>query len=175
MGKPVYVVSRDQDWQRICAKHKTLVHIAQFEMLDRAIRAEWLSDDLWSDEELVELVLGKQDALKPMLESALTYASRVNFGDGNIDSLTLDYLRPHGLAITDIHSGKDKVNFQGELFHSVSYSAEVFIDDEEMNNTLEDQLLGDVELVASITIVLPLDYPKNIEIVKTVDGGSTTR
>ena len=161
------MVSGDEDWQRSCAKHKALVYVRHLsEMLDKAIRAEWLSDDLWSDEELLELALAKQDVLKPMLENALTEASRVNLGDGNIESLTLDYLGPHGLAITDIRSDEEKIEFGGELFHSVHYSADVSIEDEQMHNTLEDQLSGSAELVASITLVLSLSNPKDIEIVR---------
>jgi PIN domain-containing protein len=165
-GRPIYVVSGDGDWSRVCSQHPALIHVKHLsEMLDRAIRAEWQSDDLWSDEDLLKLVLDQEDKLTKMLESALSYASTVNLGDGAIDDLTLDGLFAHGLAITDIHSGEDRMTFRGELFHFVDYSANVHIEDDEMNNTLEDELSGQAELVAKITLELPLDDPKRVDII----------
>src|SRR5688572_4673694 len=53
-GKKIFVVSGDGDWKRVCEKHPTLIFVEHLsEMIDKAIRAEWRSDDLWSDEELL--------------------------------------------------------------------------------------------------------------------------
>jgi hypothetical protein len=164
-GKPVHVVSADDDWTRACAKHATLIRVRHLsEMLDKAIRAEWLSDDLWSSEELLAFVQAKATTLKPLLEHALESASTVNLGDGQIESLIVEHFTLYGLAITTIYERGDIVSFRGELFHTVQYSADVSIEDEEMLNTLEDHLSGEQELVASIEIDLPLNDPSNIEI-----------
>jgi hypothetical protein len=165
-GKPVFVVSADEDWSRVCAKHAALKHVQHLsEMLDKAIRAEWLSTDLWSEDELLAFVQAKSDTLKPRLESALRSASTVNLGDGELEDLTIDDLSLDGLAITEIHQRGEIISFSGELFHTVYYSADVSLDDEEMQNTLEDYLSGHQELVASITIDLPLNDPRNVDIV----------
>jgi PIN domain len=165
-GKQIYVISGDGDWPATCAKHAAhLVHVHRLsEMLDKAIRAEWLSDDLWSDEELLEFIEAKRDDLKTMLESALESASKVNLGDGRIESLTVKDISLLSLSVTDIWQGIDNITFRGELVHTVNYEAHVSIEDDEMHNTIEDWLYGSKELVATLTIELPLTNPREITI-----------
>ena len=87
---PVYVVSGDGDWERACKANPSLIYIRHLsEMIDKAIRAEWLSTDLWSDEELLEFISAKKTEWLPMMETALRSASQVNLGDGEINSLTI--------------------------------------------------------------------------------------
>jgi hypothetical protein len=171
--RPIYVVSCDEDWSQTCEKHREIVHVKRLsEMLDKAIRSEWRSDDLRSDEELLKLLIAKEDKLKSELERALAYASKVNLGDGVIHDLTLDDLFVRGLAITDVHQREEEIIFSGELFHSVWYAAIVYIEDDGFDNTLENCLTGEAELTACITIVLPLDDPTSVEIsdVHYLDG-----
>ena len=66
-----------------------------------------------------------------------------------------------------IHRAVDDIGrstFRGELFHYVHYSANISIEDDEMLNTIEHQLSGRADLVAEITLVLPLSNPKDIKI-----------
>jgi hypothetical protein len=162
-GKKIYVVSGDGDWCRVCAQSPSLIHIERLsEVIDRAIRAEWRSDDLWSNKELLAFLMAKMDQLKPMLESALERDSRVNLGDGSIDMLELDDVDLLGLAATDIHRGDHEITFRGELFHSVHYSVSISIDDDEMNNVIEHQASGSADLTAKIWLDLPLNNPKEI-------------
>lgn len=164
-GKKIFVVSGDGDWKRVCEKHSCLIAVEHLsEMIDKAIRAEWRSDDLWSDEELLGFLETKIDQLKPMLQSELERRSRVNLGDGSIDHFALEDVQLMGLAVTDIEDGEDVVTFKGELFHYVYYSAEISIEDEEMLNQIEHQLSGEADLVAKIKLVLPLSDPRDIKI-----------
>jgi hypothetical protein len=164
-GKKIFVVSGDGDWKRVCEKHPTLIFVEHLsEMIDKAIRAEWRSDDLWSDEELLGFLAAKMDQLKPLLQTALESSSRVNLGDGSIDHFNLDDVDLLGLAITYVKHGDDDVTFIGELFHEVHYSADISIEDDEMFNTIEHELSGRGDLVAEIEWVLPLDNPKDIKI-----------
>ena len=123
-GKKIFIVSGDGDWKRVCEKHPSLILVEHLsEMIDKAIRAEWRSEDLWSDEELLGFIGAKMTLLKPMLQSALESSSRVNLGDGSIDSFELDDVNLMGLAVTYIKDDDDDITFRGELFHYVHYSA----------------------------------------------------
>ena len=164
-GKRIFVVSGDGDWRRACEQSPSFIHLEHLsEVIDRAIRAEWRSDDLWSDEELLAFLEAKKSLLKPMLESALTRVSRVNLGDGSIDALNLEDLDLLGLAITDIRDGDDEVIFGAELFHYIHYSANISIEDDEMNNLIEHEVSGNADLVAKIKLTLPLNNPKDVVI-----------
>jgi hypothetical protein len=172
-GKKVFVVSGDGDWKRACEQAPSLIHAEHLsEVIDRAIRAEWRSDDLWSDDELLEFVAAKMDLMKPMLQSALTDSSRVNLGDGSIDHLEMDDIDLMGLAVIDIRHGEDDIEFGGELFHYVHYSANISIDDDEMNNKIEHEVSGCADLVAKVRLILSLSNPKDIIIdeVRYSDG-----
>jgi PIN domain len=176
-GKTIYVVSGDDDWARTCARHPTLVHFRHLsEMLDKAIRAEWLSGDLWTDEELLDLLRAKSKELTLLIESALQSASKVNLGDGQIDSLTVEQATLRGLAITSIYENGKVLTFYCELFHFVEYTADISIDDDEWLNTIEDTIAGEAELVASIVMELNLNDIKNVKIVSVdYDDGLNLR
>ena len=133
-------------------------------MIDKAIRAEWLSTDLWSDAELLEFVSAKKSEWLPMMESALRSDSQVNLGDGEINSLTIDDVTLEGLAITTISEHDGVLSFQGELFHFVDYTADVSIGNDEFINTIEDTLTGQEQLTAYISIDLPLGNPKDVHV-----------
>lgn len=164
-GKKIYIVSGDGDWKRVCEKHPSLICVEHLsEIIDKVIRAEWRSDDLWSDEELLGFLAAKMNLLKPMLQSALESNSRVNLGDGSIDHFDLEDVDLVGLAITHIEDDDDDITFSGELFHNVYYSADISLEDEELLNTIEHQLSGRAELVAEIRLVLPINNPENIKI-----------
>ena len=166
IDKPVHVVSADPDWSRVCAKNTSLVHITRLsELLDRAVRAEWLSDDLWSEDELLNFLRAKSEKFTPLLESRLASSTSVNLGDGSLDSLAVEDLQLEGISITDIRPKNETITFGAELFHSVRYTAQVSIDDEEWQNVIEDELSGNADLVASIEIDLPLNHPSDVEVV----------
>ena len=119
-------MSGDGDWKRVCEKHPFLISVEHLsEIIDKAIRAEWRSDDLWSDEELLGFLAAKMNQLKPMLQCALESRSRVNLGDGSIDHFELEDVDLMGLAITYIKDDDDDITFSGELFHCVYYSADI--------------------------------------------------
>lgn len=162
----VYVVSSDDDWRRVCEANPRLTHCKHLsEIIDIAIRAEWRSNDLWSDEDLLEYVRDQKETLLPMMQTALEFESTVNKGDGQIDSLMISNLFIEGIAVTYIEERGDTMIFSGEIFHSIWYDASVSIEDDEMNNTIEDAVSGSADLVARFALELPLKNPRQITIL----------
>lgn len=164
--KPIYVVSADSDWKRVSEKCPSIVHIQHLSgILDIAVRAEWLSDDLWSDEELLAMIEKKKKDLLPMLARELEYSSSVNLGDGKINHFDLSDVSLMGFSATYISKENDSLVFSGELFHEVHYEADASIDDDELITEYEESFSGYKELVAIVRISLPLANPTEVEIL----------
>jgi hypothetical protein len=171
--RQICIVSADGDWKRICDEHpqlKLYTHLS--EIIDRAIREEWLTPDVWSEDELLGYIRANTDTLKLLMERELRRSSRVNKGDGQIDELTIDTLFFDSIAITSATSQGKSVAIGAELFHTVFYYAAGTIDDDEFSNVIEGDFADSIELVAQVMIKVPLDNPRNIQFLSVdyVDG-----
>lgn len=163
----VFVVSADEDWKRACEDRPRLTCVRHLsEILNRAIRAEWQSDELFPEDDLLDALKNQEAALKIKLASALMGASRVNLGDGDLAWLDIDLLYIGGFAATTIWDRGNKLEVEGELFHDAYWTAGVSIDDDELNNVIEHDAEGKAEdLVATLTIEVTLDGPITISIL----------
>ena len=166
MNMEIYVVSGDDDWQRTCASHSKLVHVRHLsEVLDKAIRGEWLDKDLMPTAELLTILRSQCDALKAAATSALSSASTVEYGDGNLDDLVIDHLWCDEFAITDVHERGKLIDIYGELFISIHYLALISLEDDEMLNTIEGEQSGQAELSCNVALELTLSEPKSLKVI----------
>lgn len=149
----IHVVSADEDWRRTCERHPELVYFQRIsEVLDKAIRTEWLSKELRPDDELLWLLRTKKETLRSLLAQNLRGHSSVNFRDGDLDDLEIEDLHLEAISIIDAWQHEDLINIQAELVHTVHYAAMASIYDEEFDNTLEAELAGEDSLVATVDV-----------------------
>jgi hypothetical protein len=166
IGTKIIIVSGDLDWKKTCENHPAFIHKSHIsQMLDMAIRAEWQSSEHFPSDELLTRMKAQEADLKRMLEIALTSASRVNLGDGNVDNLNLDQVYLESFSATDIWDADKEIHITGDLFHSSNYSAVISIEDDEMMNALEHEVQGSAELIARLDVAVPLNESGPIRIV----------
>jgi rRNA-processing protein FCF1 len=162
----IHVVSGDPDWQAVCKTHRALVWVKHLsEITDKAIRAEWIADELWSEHELLGLLNSHHAELTTAITFALETATKVNAGDGVLEHFAVTTVSLDGLALTEVNLRHDTLKFYGELFHNVSYSAEVSLFDELMRSELEETIIGTTPLTASICLEVNKQNLSNLRIV----------
>lgn len=143
IGKPIYVVSQDTDWERACEAHSSLILVKELsEIIDKAIREEWTTDDVWAEADLMDLLRANKSRLISAIAMGLRSSTLVNAGDGDLYDLDVDDVELTGLALTDVAIEGGSLRLEGELFHNVTYSAQVSIYDEFWDNDLEEDLCG---------------------------------
>ena len=158
--KPIYVVSEDPDWKRACEAHNSLILIEQLsEIIDKAIREEWTTDDVWAELDLMDILHANESKLIPAIEMGLKSSTLVNAGDGDLYGLDVDDVKLTGLALTDVDIEGGSFRLEGELFHSVTYSAQVSIYDQLWDNDLEEDLSGTETLTGLICMEISRRKP----------------
>lgn len=173
----VYVVSEDEDWFKVCdkrAEFKLYQRLEQF--LEYAVKAEFTSRLYWSDDEILENFKFRISTIQSMVHSELSRLSRVDFGDGVLESLTITNLDLEDMLITDIVDRDDEVRCMGELAIDVHYFAETSLDDPELANVLYKEHRGQISLLAAIRFTIDPNKPANISNIKlTLDDGLDLR
>lgn len=167
----IYVVSADDDWKRTCEKYEELIHCQRLgEILDRAIRAEWLETELRSDEELLWLLRANSEPLRVALQSGLQSASSVDFGDGDLDDLEIGGVSLESISITDAWQDGDLIFMRAELDHGLHYHACVSMADDEFMSTIEAELEGEASLLAMVDLNIRADGKIEILGADYIDG-----
>lgn len=159
----VSVVSGDEDWKKTCEEHDEFDHYDRLELfLDEAVRSEFISREFWSDEEILTSLTPHLKEITNALQGEMMRASRVNLGDGKMDSLSIQALDLQDILITDIWAKGEGFRCLGELTFEAEVEAQFSLDDPELANILEEEYFGSIVRTAEIRFQLDGLDPRKI-------------
>ncbi|WP_321488371.1 PIN domain-containing protein [uncultured Hyphomonas sp.] len=159
----VSIVSGDEDWKKTCEKQEEFDHYDRLEMfLDEAVRSEFVSREFWSDEEILTSLTPHLKEITNALQREMMRSSRVNLGDGQMDSLSIQALDLQDILITDIWEKGDSFKCLGELTFEAEVEAQFSLDDPELANILEEEYFGSIVRTAEIRFQLDGLDPRKI-------------
>ena len=163
-GLPGVAISGDTDWEQATSCDPSIWHFSSLaHALEWVHAAELESVEYFPTERIQDLLQERFDTSLEQISLALAAASKVDLGDGRIETLEINYTYIRQCSFWEIRETNGKLNCRVEVEHYVSYNAEITVYDELLENELYD------EISSSETVDASVEFQMNDKDISTLE------